>query len=121
MLENSFYTIEKAESKDDIYIAEVFFNSGHEIYKAHFPGNPITPGVCLLQIALELLNKKFDRNLRLIEAKNIKYLKIINPLENPRVDFIFQYRTEKDLIFADIIIVAGDTAFTKVSATYKGL
>jgi len=121
MLENSFYTVEKAESKDGIYSVEVFFNSGHEIYKAHFPGNPITPGVCLLQIALELLNKKFDRNLRFIEAKNIKYLKIINPLENPRVDFIIQYRTEKDLIFADINIVGGDTVFTKVSATYKGL
>ena len=121
MLENSFYTIEKTESKDNLLSAEVFFNSGHDIYKAHFPGNPITPGVCLLQIALELLNKKFNRDLRFIEAKNIKYLKIINPLENPRVDFIVQYRTEKDLIFADINIVAGDTVFTKISATYKGL
>ena len=121
MLENSFYTIEKTESNVDLYTAEVFFNSGHEIFKAHFPGNPVTPGVCLLQIALELLNKKFDRNLRFIEAKNIKYLKIINPLENPRVDFIIQYRTEKDLIFADINIVAGDTVFTKIIAIYKGL
>jgi 3-hydroxyacyl-[acyl-carrier-protein] dehydratase len=109
MLENSFYTVEKIE----------LLNPLHDIYKAHFPGNPITPGVCLLQIALELLNAKFKRNLRMTEAKNIKYLKIINPLENQRIDYIFQYITENDLIFADINIVSGETIFTKIAATYK--
>jgi len=120
MLENSFYTVEKTESFENTYRVGVVLNPSHVIYKAHFPGNPITPGVCLLQMALELLNAKFERNLRLIEAKSIKYLKVINPLENPKIEFIIQYKTENDLIFTDINIVVGETAFTKVNATYKG-
>jgi 3-hydroxyacyl-[acyl-carrier-protein] dehydratase len=120
MLENSFYTVEKTESVEHSYHISVALNPEHEIYRAHFPGNPITPGVCLLQMALELLNVSFERNLRLIEAKHIKYLKIINPLENPEIEFIVQYKTEKDLIFADINIVAGETVFTRINATYKG-
>jgi len=121
MLENSFYTVEKTESAENIYRIVVVLNVSHEIYKAHFPENPITPGVCLLQMALELLNGKFERNLRLVEAKSIKYLKVINPLVNRKIEFIIQYKTENDLIFADINIVVGETIFTKVSATYKGL
>ena len=30
-------------------------NPEHLIYQAHFPGNPITPGACLLQTAGEVL------------------------------------------------------------------
>lgn len=121
MLENLFYTVEKTESVENNYCVCLVLNPLHEIYKVHFPGNPITPGVCLLQISLELLNNKFERKLRLVEAKNIKYLKVINPLENPRIEFVIQYKTENDLIYADITIVGGKTVFTKINATYKGL
>jgi 3-hydroxyacyl-[acyl-carrier-protein] dehydratase len=121
MLENSFYTVKENESGENSFRITVELNPSHEIYKAHFPENPITPGVCLLQMSLELLNTCFERDLRLIEAKNIKYLKIINPLENPKIDFNINYRTERDLIFAEINIMYRDILFTKVSATYKGL
>jgi 3-hydroxyacyl-[acyl-carrier-protein] dehydratase len=121
MLNNSFYTVGRTESAGNIFRAGVSLNASHEIYKAHFPGNPITPGVCLLQMALEILNSRFERNLRMVKAKNIKYLKVINPVENPEIEFIIQFKTENDLIFADIDIVADDTVFTKVSATFKGL
>lgn len=121
MFDNTFYTIGKTELSGNTYRAEVILNASHGIYKAHFPGNPITPGVCLLQMALEILNANFDRNLRLVYAKNIKYLKVINPVENPVIGFVFQFRTEEGLLYTDFEIVAGDTVFTKVSATYKGL
>jgi 3-hydroxyacyl-[acyl-carrier-protein] dehydratase len=120
MLENSFYKIVKNETAADSLVIGVLLNPLHDIYKVHFPGNPITPGVCLLQIAMELLNANFKRNLRLKEAKNIKYLKVINPLENPEIEFNIKYKLEGDLIMVDINIVAGETLFTKVSATYKG-
>lgn len=121
MLENTFYSVEKTESVGNSYRANVVLNASHEIYKAHFPENPITPGVCLLQIALELLNLKFERDLRLVQAKNIKYLKVINPLENPKIEFVIQYKTENDLIFADINIMDGETVFTRINTIYKGL
>lgn len=121
MLKDTFYNIEKTESVEDTFRTVVKLNDSHEIFKVHFPGNPITPGVCLLQIGLELLNDKFDRDLRLIKAKNIKYLKVISPVENPIIEFVIKYRIENDLIIANINIVRGETVFTKIEATYKGL
>jgi 3-hydroxyacyl-[acyl-carrier-protein] dehydratase len=121
MLENSFYTVEKTESTQNTYRVGVVLNASHEIYKNHFPENPITPGVCLLQMALELLNAKFKRRLRLVQAKSIKFLKVIDPLESPRIEFFIQYKTENDLIYADISIVVGENVCTKINGTYKGL
>lgn len=43
------------------------------IYKAHFPGYPITPGVTLVQMALDLM----DRSLK--GAKDIKFVVPVLP------------------------------------------
>ena len=44
------------------------------VYRGHFPGYPITPGVCLVQIALELIG-----DVRLVGAKNIKFTSPVFP------------------------------------------
>jgi len=59
----------------------------HFIYSAHFPGNPITPGVCIIQIVKELSEELVKRSLFLKEVHNVKFLNVINPLENEQVTF----------------------------------
>lgn len=119
MLENSLYTINNKESVENMFRVGISLNAGHEIYKAHFPGNPITPGVCLLQMSLELINSQFGGQFRFIQAKSIKYLKVISPVKNPSIEYIIRHSMEDGLILTDITIQAGDTTFTKISATYK--
>lgn len=43
------------------------------IYKAHFPGYPITPGVTLVQIATEIMGKQLKG------ARDIKFIEPIFP------------------------------------------
>jgi 3-hydroxyacyl-[acyl-carrier-protein] dehydratase len=118
MLEQLFYTIENVESAGDSHTVTVNLNAEHTIYKAHFPGNPITPGVCLIQMCLEILKDKYSRELRMVEAKNIKYLKVINPCEYPRVSFAMKLKTDDHGVSADVSIVDADTVFTKINARY---
>jgi 3-hydroxyacyl-[acyl-carrier-protein] dehydratase len=120
MLEKEFYTIKRTTQGENSFLAEIELNPAHYIYKSHFPGNPITPGVCLIQIAIELLEINLNKKFRLTEAKNIKYLKVISPVDNPVIGYNVKYKQEGDLVQADISIVAGETLFTKINATYKG-
>ena len=62
-------------------------NPEHPIYQAHFPGNPITPGVCIIQIVKELLEVQLKCKLFLKKVNNAKFLNVINPLENREVVF----------------------------------
>lgn len=43
------------------------------IYEAHFPGHPITPGVTLVQIALEIMGKQLKG------ARDIKFIEPVFP------------------------------------------
>ena len=58
------------------------------IYKAHFPEYPITPGVTLLQIALELMGKK------LVGAKEIKFVAPVLPGDGTEIRFEWEFKDE---------------------------
>lgn len=53
------------------------------IYAAHFPGYPITPGVCLVQMVLELMGKEMTG------AKDIKFVTPLMP--DTRVHFTWTH------------------------------
>lgn len=53
------------------------------IYKAHFPGQPITPGVCIVQTAKELLEEMTGKALDIVFAKNVKFLSVVTPTDYP--------------------------------------
>ena len=65
----------------------VELDRGCEIYSAHFPGHPITPGVAIVQIAVELLSLVSGRTLDISYAKNIKFLVPIIPEEGTLLDY----------------------------------
>ena len=49
------------------------------VYKGHFPGYPITPGVCLVERALEAIGQMADHDVKLVAAKNIKFTSPVFP------------------------------------------
>jgi 3-hydroxymyristoyl/3-hydroxydecanoyl-(acyl carrier protein) dehydratase len=56
MLLNSFYTLEAAPETTPTRVqATIRLNPDHAIFAGHFPGQPVVPGVCMLQIIKELL------------------------------------------------------------------
>ncbi len=67
--------------------AEVGINREHSIFKGHFPGNPILPGACTIQILKELIELHLGRKVTLSKASNIKYLSFIDPENNNLIDF----------------------------------
>ena len=64
MLEGTLYRL---VSRDE-GTALVQMLPGSPIYAAHFPGYPVTPGVALLQMALDLMGRPLKA------ASNIKFL-----------------------------------------------
>jgi 3-hydroxyacyl-[acyl-carrier-protein] dehydratase len=76
---NELYTIMRETHEDGAHDYLLRLNAGHFIYAAHFPGEPITPGVCILQIAHELLQLALKKPLKIICVKNVKFMKLVSP------------------------------------------
>ncbi len=53
-LQNSMYRIVNSSEETDMIDYQIELNPEHYIYKAHFPGNPITPGVCIIKMITEV-------------------------------------------------------------------
>lgn len=83
------YSVKSLEYKTETGAlnAEIELNKSHPVFEGHFPGNPILPGVCTVQIAKELHNKVLHANYRLAKAANIKYLGFVSPVTSPVIRF----------------------------------
>lgn len=118
-LDNLFPTQSITET-DDGFEAVVRCNPEHPVYRTHFPGNPITPGACLLQTAGALMQQKMGRPLFLKSSKNIKYLSILIPTEGKEVKFCFSHVVESETeCKAQVVIADENTIYTKMSLTFS--
>lgn len=79
ILRNNLYTVIRKEETSGGISYVIRLNSDHFIYEAHFPGEPVTPGVCILQLAQELLALEINEHLELKKIKNAKFTAVISP------------------------------------------
>ncbi len=97
-LRNNLYTLSGQEPEGEGMRFRITLRADHTIYRAHFPGQPVTPGVCIVQTACELLELLVARQrpgvrLELEHAKNVKFLSVVSPLESTDVEYLVR-RTE---------------------------
>ncbi|MBN1145078.1 MAG: beta-hydroxyacyl-ACP dehydratase [Bacteroidales bacterium] len=106
MLQDNLYQLlsfNLSEPQDRL-TATVRLNKEHPVFQGHFPGNPILPGVCTIQIIKELIDKGMEAEYMLTKAGNVKYLGFVNPVANP------------DVLF-DLALKGADTGVVTCNAT----
>lgn len=119
MLIKDFYQIVSQVDKDGELVSTVLLNKDHEIYKAHFPGNPITPGVCIIEILKAIVCRKYNKDLIFNQVLNIKFLKVINPIEMPEIEYHIKY-SQSDLgIKVNVVVKKDQNVYTKISGYFN--
>lgn len=83
MLIPHFYSVKEFNFTDSQIKSIIELNPEHDVFKGHFPNNPVTPGVCMLQILKELTEQATNTNLFIKECSNVKFMALINPEVNP--------------------------------------
>lgn len=121
-LTEGFFIVETTNDTENGFEAVLRTNPEHPIYKAHFPGNPITPGVCIIQAAGELLENQLGRNLYLKTVKNVKFLSVIIPEEGKKIKYSFSNIIEDDSIVKTQVLVSDDAAvYAKISLIFSNV
>ncbi|WP_108868880.1 3-hydroxyacyl-ACP dehydratase [Aquimarina aquimarini] len=119
MLLKDFYKTNTLETVDNISTATITINKNHEIFKGHFPGNPVTPGVCMMQIIKELTEGVVGKELFMESSSNIKFMAIINPEKTPDLVLTLDI-TEEDLHYkVKNITKFEDTVALKLTTKFK--
>jgi len=96
MLVNDFFTISKLEEEGFEIRAELVINANHKIFEGHFPGHPVVPGVCMMQMVKEIIERVVAEKTNLVRAGEMKFLAIINPKENNMIRATLKYNIEEN-------------------------
>jgi|TARA_B110000914_G_scaffold61660_1_gene53628 3-hydroxyacyl-[acyl-carrier-protein] dehydratase len=84
MLNKDFYKIQTINQVDDNTIhVSILLNKNHDVFNGHFPNNPITPGVCMIQAIKEIAQTQVNSLLFIHKISNVKFTALINPNVNP--------------------------------------
>jgi 3-hydroxyacyl-[acyl-carrier-protein] dehydratase len=110
MLLGDFYTIIGQKTEGEVFHFALSLNAGHRIFDGHFPGRPVVPGVCLIQMVLEAAESVMKGcPLRLVSASQIKFIAAIDPRINDTLEMrLVPVRREESDIYLTAAISAGD-------------
>lgn len=76
LLKNNLYHILSANGTE----YTIRLNPSHPVFAGHFPGYPVVPGACLVQIAQELVSDRVGRPVHFTELRNLKFKQPITPV-----------------------------------------
>ncbi len=119
MLIEGLYTLQSMERSEQEVNAKVQLHKEHDVFKGHFPGNPVMPGVCMIQMIKEITEKATGEALFLAVASNVKFMAKINPEENELIDLNLKISKEIDTIKVKNVTSYDQTIALKSSITFK--
>jgi len=79
MFEGSFYHTENIRQEAQEHCFEIILNPRHPVYAGHFPGQPVVPGVCSLQMIRECASRILGKPLSIRAIQQCKFLSPILP------------------------------------------
>ena len=113
---DELFKVEKLEHTDGLIKAELSINPDSPIFRGHFPGQPVVPGACMLQIVKEVLEGALGQSLQIKKAGNLKFISMIDPLVTSSVQLEIAYKFIEDAISLTAKLSDGDRVCFKCSA-----
>jgi len=121
MLKNDLYIIKNISGTGSSLEAVIELNEKHKIFEGHFPGQPVLPGACMLQITRELLETFLEKTLQLVQADDIRFSAMVDPITNKELRFSIQYKLA-EIQYINInakILKPDDVVCCKIKASFK--
>ncbi|HEX9980502.1 MAG TPA: 3-hydroxyacyl-ACP dehydratase [Flavobacterium sp.] len=119
LLENFYKVVSLDQADNQKHTAVIEVNPAHDVFKGHFPGNPVMPGVCMMQIIKELTEKITSRKLVMQSLSNVKFMALINPDVTPELRIELDIVADDELVKVKNTTMFNDTTALKLSSVYK--
>ena len=120
MLLDSLYTIKSLEHKTGLIVAGLELQEDHPIFQSHFPGKPVLPGACMVQMVKEIFQMEMNESLQLQKANAIKFLQMIQPHENKILQLQIQFKeVDESNIQVNASINSHEKLCFKLTGIYK--
>jgi 3-hydroxyacyl-[acyl-carrier-protein] dehydratase len=121
MLKNDLYTIHDYHGTEDSATASLLLRPDHPLFAGHFPGRPVLPGACMLQMIKEIMETTLNLSLQLTHSPAIKFLSPVIPADNPALKAELSWQVEGGLIRVQATLATGTTPCFRFAGTFRPL
>ena len=121
MLLNNFFRIESLQQDDTAATAVLKLDPGHDIFKGHFPGRPVVPGACLLQLVEEMVSLVTGKEWWLLKGDQIKFLTAIDPRTNNTLQLTLICKEMGEGLQVSADLSNGTAACFKFKGTFRSI
>ncbi len=111
------FAISKLEHTGNAVKAALAINKDSEIFKGHFPGQPVVPGACMLQIVKDVLEIAMDAHVTLKKAGQLKFMSMITP-DAADIKLEITYKSNESEIVATAALICDDLVCFKFQGSF---
>jgi 3-hydroxyacyl-[acyl-carrier-protein] dehydratase len=115
---NDLFSIKKIAHEDGVIIAQLGINKNSDILKGHFPGHPVVPGACMLQIVKDVLEDALEFPIRLKKADHLKFMTMIDPAGTNQVQLDITYKYAESDIHVTAKLSNDDVVYFKLQGSF---
>lgn len=125
MLMIDYYKIKDFLQKEDgTALFQVVLLSDCEVYEGHFPGEPVSPGVCNIQMIKECAEKIVGKPLLLSNLQQCRLTTLVTPLKHPQMEVTIHLEEMEDVYKLKATLGKGEKIYLDMKAeltedTYK--
>ncbi len=116
---NALYQINTVVDANGSIHSNVLIDPRHLVFKGHFPGRPIMPGVCMIQMVQDALTQGLQKEFKLKSITSVKFSKMWLPDQFAEAQINLTYEMKVDeLKIKTCTLFNGDIVFFKLKAGY---
>ncbi len=113
---DNYYKIVDTTEASGATVFRVELLPGCKVYEGHFPGNPVSPGACNMQMIKELAERISGQPLHIASIKQCRLMAVVSPQDTPSLAVTATVVPTEQGFTVTATIAAADT----VCLTFKG-
>ncbi|QKJ32138.1 3-hydroxyacyl-ACP dehydratase [Mucilaginibacter mali] len=119
MLKDHFYHILNLTHADNAVTVSLQLNVGHTIFSGHFPGQPVVPGACMLQMVKEILAEAVPGDHQLKKAANLKFIAPVDPNMVDELELKLTYKAIDDGLQVNASLLSNGVVSFKMQGVFS--
>lgn len=110
-LENSYYRVEDSRPVEGGAVFRVALLPDSEVYQGHFPGRPVCPGVCHIEVVRQCAERLTQRRLRIRRIVLARFPAPAAPADCPQVEVCVRVSPSGEGFSVNATLQAGGKTF----------
>lgn len=119
MVIKNLYTYHINSREEKRLDAILRIDSHHPLFKGHFPGFAVTPGVCQLLMIREILEAELDLPLMLVSARQVKFTAVHEPETEPEIGASISFSKKGDQFEVYARLSNNEKVYLKLRGEFK--